>query len=390
MKNLLKPLAASTVAAMLMTACGSGHRSTTDAVTAPLDSLFTTIFPSDVEPGATILIKKNDTTVYSRAFGLAMISEDDPIPMTDSTMLNICSISKQFAAAAMLKLSEQGKISLDDAVSKYFPEFRADFFDSITVRHLLSHTSGIPDARPRTKAEWADYIRRHPDTPCENLADYKLHAQSELSVKYMEDLDSLVFEPGTAYEYQNPTFQLTELIVERVTGESFADWMTREIFEPAGMPGTVYFDPAHDDDRYGHAYAYDEFEGWTEYDYDEAYFFPSKADGAIFTTTREFYNWLKAFFGGKIVNEQSVREAITPVIATDIPGSSYGLGLFIEDTGDKPVKIYHTGDNGGFFTYEAYYPEEDIAYMIFANRSDWSREETAAKVDSIMAANKWF
>lgn len=390
MKNKLKQLAGAIFAVILLIACGTTRPNDAEAVKAPLDSLFATVFPSDSEPGAAILIMKNDSALYRRAIGLAVISEDDSIAMTDTTLLNICSISKQFAAAAMLKLAEQGRISLDDPVSRYFPEFKAGFFDSITVRHLLSHTSGIPDVRPRTKAEWADYKRRHPDTPSESLTDYKLHAQSALSVQYMEDLDSLAFAPGTSYSYENPTFQLTELIVERVTGEPFADWMKREIFEPADMPKTVYFDPADDEDRFGHAYIYDEFEEWNEHDYDEASFFPSKADGAIFTTTDEFYNWLKAFFGGKIVSQESVNQAITPIIATDIPGSYYGLGLFIEPADCKPLKIYHTGDNGGFFTYEAYYPDLDLAYMIFANRNDWSREETAAKVDSILAANRWF
>lgn len=389
MKAILKPLAVILLVAMALSACSDRRRGSAESLAAPLDSLFATVFPSDHEPGAAILIMKNDSALYSRAIGLAVIAADDSVAMTDTTLLNICSISKQFSAVAMLKLAEQGRISLDDPVSKYFPEFRAPFFDSINVRHLLSHTSGIPDVRPRTAAEWADYLRRHPDTPSESLADYKLHAQSALSVQYMEDLDSLAFAPGTAYEYQNPTFQLTELIVERVTGEPFAAWMRREIFEPAGMARTVYFDPADDDDaRFGHGYIYDELTGWTENDYDEANFFPSKADGAIFTTPGEFHNWLKALFGGKIVGPESVAQAITPMIATDIPGSSYGLGFFVEQAEGRPLKVYHTGDNGGFFTYEAYYPEADVAYMIFANRHDWSREEIAAGVDSILIAKR--
>ncbi|MBD5220250.1 MAG: beta-lactamase family protein [Bacteroidales bacterium] len=386
--NLLKQLVAIPVLAALLPACSGHHDAGIAPLCAPMDSLLTTVFPSDTEPGAVVLVMKDDSTLYSRAFGLARISEVDTVPFTDSTLTNICSISKQFAAVAMLKLAEQGKISLDDPVSKYFPEFRAAFFDSINIRHLLSHTSGLPDTRPRTLAEWEDYVRRHPDAPFAGLSDYKLHAQSQESVKYMEDLDSLVFAPGTAYEYQNPTFQLAELIVERVTGEPFTAWMKREIFEPAGMRVTVYFEPSDEaDPRFAHAYSAPE-STWVEDDYGETNFFPSKADGAIFTTPREFYSWLRAFFGGKIVGEESVRQAITPVIATDIPGSSYGLGFFLEQAQGRPLKVYHTGDNGGFFTYEAYYPEQGVAYMVFANRADWSREDTAAKIDSILIAKR--
>ena len=102
----------------------------------------------------------------------------------------------------------------------------------------MSHTSGIPDTRPRTEAEWIKYKKNH-NSIYGNVEDYKLYALSSESLRYLTDLDSLAFEPGTAYEYQNPTFQLVLPIVERVTGERFDEWMQQNIFEPAGMRGTI-------------------------------------------------------------------------------------------------------------------------------------------------------
>lgn len=358
-------------------------------VGAQLDSLFSTIFPAPDEPGAIVYVVRDGMVVYDRGFGLAKMNRPDSEAMTDSTLINICSISKQFAAMAMLKLAEQGQLSLQDPVSKFFPEFKALFFNDITIHHLLTHTSGIPDARPRTPEQWAEYVKLHPDHPFEDLADYKLHAQSVESIKYMEDLTELAFEPGTQYEYQNPTYQLTEIIIERLTGEDFATWMKREILEPAGMHNSRYFEPFDLFPNRAFAYTTNDNNEWVEYDFDEANFFPSKADGALYTSAREFYLWEKALFEGKIVSPESLALALTPVIETDIPGSSYGLGLFIERLPGKPQKIYHTGDNGGFFTYEAEFPDRNLFYLIFANRADWSREDTAAKVDAILTKAGW-
>ena len=120
-----------------------------------IDTLFSSLFRGN-EPGAYVLIAKGDSIVYSQGFGLACL--DTNTPLTDSTMMNICSVSKQFSAVALCMLAEQGKLSLDDSVKKFFPNFKADFFNHITLRHLMSHTSGLPDARPRTQEQWNKYI----------------------------------------------------------------------------------------------------------------------------------------------------------------------------------------------------------------------------------------
>ena len=142
--------------------CQSKATSEADAsvarVAAQLDSLFSAHFKAD-EPGAVVMVVRGDSVIYDKGFGMARMDTLEPI--NSSTMLNICSVSKQFSAVALCLLAEQGKLSLDDTVSKYFPEFDSEFFDDITLRHLMSHTSGIPDARPRTDAAWKKYRTKH-------------------------------------------------------------------------------------------------------------------------------------------------------------------------------------------------------------------------------------
>lgn len=390
----------------LLSCSPKGERNNYAAFTASLDSLFSRKFPAG-EPGACVLVTLHDSIIYDRGFGMAtlpghVVEQGEPI--TDETMFNICSVSKQFSAVALLKLEEQGLISLQDPVNKYFPEFKADFFKEITLAQLLSHTSGLPDSRPRTPEEWAVYTSKN-KTEFSRVEDFKRFCGVEESVRYLEQLDSLAFEPGTQYEYQNPTFQLAELLVERVTHQDFDAWMQEHIFFPAGMTNTLYYEPEKEIPNLAHGYepvGFTTLNGdrvpldnpfgywrsqdgkWQENDYGEASFFGTKADGGIYTTPLDFVKWDRALYHDKVMNALSREKAHTPRILTDIPETSYGYGFFVEERKDRPKKIYHTGDNGGFLIFEGRFPDLDVFYLIFANRPDWEREATVEKVDNII------
>ena len=366
----------------ILTILGCGGRNT---VSKDLDSLFSGIFP-DNAPGAAVLVIKDGKTVFDKGYGLARLDTGEKV--TDSTFFNICSVSKQFSSVALMLLSERGLLSLDDPVSKYFPEFEAEFFQRITLRHLLSHTSGIPDSRPRTQKQWEEYITKNP-TEFSTVQDFDKLCEEEESCRYMVHLDSLAFEPGTAYEYQNPTFQLMLMIVEKVTGEDFDSWMRKNVFEPAGMERSVYFEPDREIPSMAHGYILDENGEWVEHDYGEANFFGTKADGGLYCSPLEFAAWDHALYHDKVMSPQSRKEVHTPRIATDIPDTDYGYGWFIEHRHDRPEKIYHTGDNGGFLIFEGRFPGKDLFYLIFATHPEWDREETVEKVDSIFEKNGW-
>lgn len=404
MKKILLLLAA---ILMIMTSCQQSVQKETYAeMTSALDTLFSSRFAPN-EPGACVIVTLHDSIIYDHSFGMALMAgheSEHGTPITDETMFNICSVSKQFSAIALLKLEEQGKISLQDPVKKYFPEFQADFFGEITLAHLLSHTSGLPDDRPRTAEEWAKYTSMYP-TQFTKVEDFKRFCEVKESVRYMEKLDYLKFKPGSQYEYQNPTFQLAELIIEQVTGQDFETWMKENIFMPAGMENTLYFTPDKQIRNMAHGYEPVGFttlngdqvptdnpnnywrsadQKWEENDYGEASFYGTKADGGIYTTPLDFLRWDRALYHDTLLGRSFRQKAHTSYIETDIPETGYGYGFFIEERESRPKKIYHTGDNGGFLIFEGRIPELDIFYLIFANRPDWLREETVEEVDQIL------
>lgn len=356
----------------------------TEGASAALDSMLSRMFPADA-PGAVAAVSLNDSIIYLRPFGLADM--DSLRPVQSDTRFNICSISKQFSAIALLKLQEQGLLSLDEPVNRVFPEFQAPFYGQITLRHLMSHTSGLPDIRPRTPEEWEAYKVDSAQARYADVEDYMLHSSEPDALDMFRQVQAPVFTPGTAYEYQNPTFQLVYYIVERLTGTPFEQWMAENIFTPAGMTRTGYFSPTRPMTDAAHGYELRDTL-WKECDYGEAPFFPTAADGGLYTTATDFLCWQKALYGDDIVSATSREQAHTPLIATDIPHTGYGLGFFIEDLPGRPRKIYHTGDNGGFFAYACAIPSQKVSYLIFATHQGWDRLATASRIDSILQEHR--
>ena len=367
----LKNILLTFICLCVMISCSTKQVQTPDQKAfAQLDSLFEQLYPAN-EPGAAALILKGDSVVYNKGFGIANMETKEPV--TGKTFFCIASVSKQFSAVALMMLHEEGKLSLDDNVSTFFPQFKAPFFKTITLRHLLSHTSGIPDTRPR------------------NDRNFVLTATDEASYAYMENLDMLNFEPGTNYEYMNPTFQLMYTIIEKASGMQFDDFMRTRIFDVAGMAESTYFEDGKDIPHFSHGYRPNRNgEGFQKYDYGEASFFATKADGGLYTSVEEFAQWEKALRGNLLISKEMSEEAWSNKIAIrDTSYTGYGYGWFIEEKPELPKKVYHTGNNGGFQIYAGRYPDKEILYLIFATRDDKNREAIVEKVDEIMKAAGW-
>ena len=345
-----------------------------------LDALLAPVFPSD-EPGAAVLVWRGGEVLYERYFGLASLP--DGAPVDADTRFNIASVSKQFTAVAVLQLVADGKVALDAPVVRYFPEYTDSLWQKVELRHLLSHSSGIPDER--------GYLSR----------ESKVHGDEALATEYFRWLDHLHFEPGTAYEYINPTFVLLGQLVERVSGQSFTAYMQEHVFAPSGMTQTAYI--GEESPRAAHAYEYEREEGeseesgadrpggphvWYEYDYGEETFFGTRPDGGLYTTPRDFVKWEEALPG--LLPENLLLQAWTP--QTEVsgspwsdyqnrPGTWYGYGWFVE-----PEKgcIYHTGDNGGFKILAARYPASGTLVLVFAARADWDRYALKTRIEDIL------
>lgn len=349
----------------------NGAKSDSDKIALnSVDSLFKSIYP-ETEPGAAVLILKGDSIIFDKGYGLSDIESGSKID--GNTFFNLASVSKQFSAVGIMMLAEEGKLSLDDNLKKWFPDFKASFFERITLRHILSHSSGIPDSRDRND--------RH----------FVLTATDTLSYSYIANLDSLNFDPGTSYEYMNPTFQLMYTIIEKASGEKFDAFMKSKIFDPSGMLETTYFEADKFIPRMSHGYIPDSSaKSFREYDYGEETFFATKADGGIYTSTHEFVNWEKALRKNLLISEKSKMEAHSPKTIIDSElGEYYGYGWFILQREGYPVKVYHTGDNGGFQIFAGRYPDKQILYLVFSNRNDKDREGNVKKIDEIFKKAGW-
>ncbi len=371
MKNRLHPFAAVwnvffvvvTAVVLMLSACS---KPMTSVETVQLDSLCRQLFPAN-EAGAAVLVMRGDSTLFDRGYGLANLKTKTPID--GNTFFNIASVSKQFTAVAMMQLSEQGRLSLNDAVAQHC-SFPQSFWKEVRLRHLLAHSSGVPDER--------GYLSRQE----------KIFGTDSLAVAYLPHVQALHFTPGTDYEYINPTFVLAGMIVEQVRGEPFSDYMQRHIFAPANMEAYYFADDTTIIPRMAHAYVNGE-----EYDYGEETFFATRADGGLYTSTHDFARWEKALRNGILLSDSTLNKAWTP--QTQVSGSTwcdyqnrpntwYGLGWFIEPRTDSTkTVIYHTGDNGGFQILAARYPEDTALVLVFANRNDWNRYQLMQQIEKI-------
>lgn len=386
-------ITASLLMAALMISCGRKNNGDKVAVAMQeIDSLFTAHYsvngekdPVFTNPGGAVLIMKGDSILFDKGYGIA--NYDDSLKIDGNTFFNIASCSKQFSAVAIMKLDDEKLIDVHKSiydvsplVNPYLPPKKAPFKD-ITVVNLMSHSSGIPDKRPRDNREFV------------------LKATDMQSIEYMKNLDSLNFAPGSQYEYINPTFQLLYLFIEKLTGKPFETFMHDNIFMPAGMDSTLYFEADRTIPNMAHGYVTDTPDAkeadkkFHEYDYGEESFFATKADGGIYTSTHQFVKWIKAMRDDKVISARMKSQAWSPV--TKITGSKYcsyqnrpntyyGYGWFIEQQPNFPLKVYHTGDNGGFQIYEAFFPDANLTVLVFENRNDFDRWDTVTKLDNIL------
>lgn len=362
------------------------------AVSAPLDSVMASLFTSDDEPGGILIVIKNDSLVYRRAIGLADLQTREHIGM--NTRFNGASISKIFAATALLRLEETGKIELDDSLSKYFPELGNDFFGQITIRNILTHSSGLPDLRPIHPDEWKKYTKDNTSV-FGSSEDYRLFGTENEHMKCFRRIKELEFETGSHYRKDDPAYVLVAPLIEKVTGVFFDKWMQDNIFTPANVEGMCYYNPGEQLPKVAHGYriaapnthtkAFISKDGkWEEFDYGEAPFFISKADKGVNLTATEFINWKRAYYNHKVISEQSFKTIFYPYIVTDIPYVSFGLGCaFRQEPGD-PVSEYHMAQNGGYTALDCSWPDKRLHYALLSNRNDWDYVSVAASIRAIL------
>ena len=315
-----------------------------------IDAVFSESFSSD-GPGGAVLIMKGKKIVFEKGYGLADINTSEKI--TPQTLFNTGSISKTFVSNVILDLAREGKLSLNDSLVKYFSDFKNPAIaQKVRIHHLLTHTSGLPDNR-RTFLDSVFLLTAKDE---ENFAPIKLN-------------DSLLFEPGSRYEYSNPAFNALALIIEKVTGRKWQDVVKEKIFTPANMKTSVITDGPYPTTGVSHAYLKTK-EGYIEKDYGEEPTFAAAGNGGVWSSVEELANYELAirdasFLSKEIIDDSRVIKEY-PTWNSD-SHAFIGYSWFIGQTPEGYKMIYHTGTQGGFYGDFVSIPEKDITYIMLCN-----------------------
>ncbi len=317
-------------------------------------------------PSASIAVVQHGKLVYSHAYGNARLATSSvpAVPATPDMRYSIGSISKQFTAAAILMLQEQGKLSIDDPVGKYISGLTRG--DDVTIREILSHTSGYQDYWPE------DYVMTpmlQPET-----------AQQILDTWAKKPLD---FDPGTQWQYSNTNYVIAGRIVEIVSGQPLFDFLTQHIFRPLGMTSVWNSDasqlmPPDAAAYYRHALgplrpAPKEGPGWMF------------AAGELAMTAHDLALWDQSLLAQSILSSESYKQMFTEVKLKDGKGTEYGLGVEVRDR-DGHRSIEHTGEVSGFVSDNEVLVDDGAAVVVLTNQDAVSAASTIANLAAPLVA----
>jgi CubicO group peptidase (beta-lactamase class C family) len=372
LKMYLKPAHLLALALAVSTVPASSQVSPTQ-----IDAIFTPL-KSATAPAAAVLVVSNGNPVFSRGYGVTDLRTHHPIDA--KTNFRLASFTKQFTAASIMLLAHDGKLHYDDHLTDIFPEFPA-YGKQITVRNLLNHTSGLPD--------YEDLLmKQYPNTPEEKVPQI-LDAGV---LKLLEQQTSGKFAPGSKWEYSNSGYAVLAMIVEKVSGKTFGQFLQQRIFAPLKMKNTLAYEKGKNQVPH-RAYGHSKNDGvWRETDQS-----PTSAvlgDGGIYSSLDDLAKWDRALREHTLLSEAEMRPALTPVQPTDGPprfadgpALSYGFGWFLDPyQGHK--RMSHDGDTIGFRTTIQRFPDDNLTVVVLANRADINPEELALKVADLYLGTK--
>lgn len=290
-------------------------------------------------PGVTVDLAQNGNTIYAQGYGYSDVSTKQAAKPTD--IFEIASITKQFTAAIIMKLQEQGKLHVDDSMSTYLPQY--GFPSAITLRMLLTHTSGL-----------ANY------TSFSQFPDWSANGVPEATVLTAVSQAPLQFTPGTAYSYSNSNYFALGGIIEVVTGQSYESNLDQDIFQPLGLQNTYYELPPAALAATGYDNSSGPLEPVTPWTRSSAF-----AAGAMSANVYDLVTWENALMHGQAVSPASFKEMTTSDGFVS-NGQSYGFGLVLQTYNGHPV-MWHNGGIAGFLTQELVFLDSGVTLAEFAN-----------------------
>lgn len=294
-------------------------------------------------PGMSVLVARDGEVVFEQAIGLANL--DDRRPVTSATKFRIGSVTKQFTAAAILTLIEDGKLQLDDPLSRFLPDFPRG--DEVTIDQLLAHTSGIPS---------------YTDDPAFMQSVTEPTTEEDLIASFAGK--EFTFEPGSQYQYNNSGYFLLGHLVRRITGKPLAEYWQERFFTPLEMSDTGVHEPGLGLEDEARGYAFNGEGAGLALDWHMS---RAGGAGAIYSTARDLFRWNEAVFGGKVLSDDSLAQALT-VSSQSAGEANYGYGWSVDEHRGLR-RVSHGGGLQGFLSYLVRYPDQRTTIVVLHNAS---------------------
>ncbi len=347
--------------------CGRKEQ-TADPLPHQLDSVFT----AHPDFAGVVLVADQGVPVYHKAFGLR--DREAGKANDTTTLFELASVSKQFTAMIIMMLKEEGKLNYEDPLAKYIPELP---YPGITIRHLLTHTSGLPDYQAIMDEHW----------------DKTKVAGNDQIIRYLIAYHPAKrFEPGAKYEYSNTGYVLLASIAEAASGKDFIALCRERIFAPMKMVSTdirtLEEKAAVENFAKGYVFVPDKKR------YISADSFPSsnyivwlgnrKGPGRISSTSADLLKWDRALYGSSLVKPETLAEAFTPQRLNNDSLSNYGFGWDIDQHKSLGKKIWHTGSNPGYATRIVRFIDANKTYIVLSNNAYPKIKELDSALDSLL------
>ncbi|MGH1516905.1 serine hydrolase domain-containing protein [Chryseobacterium sp. JK1] len=323
--------------------------------TKTLDSLFTTLHNQKKFNG-NVLVADKGQPIFEKSYGLA--DEKTGRKLDVKSTFELASVSKQFTAAGIVLLQKAGKLNYDDKISKYIPEL--SFYDKITVRNLLNHTSGLPDYMELLEKNWDKTQFATNDDIIREFAKYK---------------PTLEFEPNQQFEYSNTGYALLASIIERVSKKNFGEFLSQNIFKPLGMDHTLIYRSryqpmtianyalGYEADQSGDKFLPDS-KGKEYYSY---YLDGIVGDGMVNSTLEDLLKWDRALYTDKLVNENDKKLIFNGITTANGKETNYGFGWLIKDKTPYGKIVNHSGGWAGYSTFIERHIDNDKTFIILQN-----------------------
>lgn len=337
----------------------SAGKTSTKSLAKEIDAFLVKTYPAN-EPGAAVLAVKDGQVILRKGYGMANLELG--IPMKPGMVFRVGSITKQFTATGIMMLAEEGKLSIEDEITKFLPDFPTHGH-KITVHHLLTHTSGI---RSYTgMPDWYPLMRK----------DMKV--QELIDIFKNQPMD---FTPGERFLYNNSGYFLLGAVIEKVSGKTYEEFIDEKIFKPLGMKNSYY--GSHSRIIPNRASGYEK-EGKHFQNADYLSMTQPYAAGSLLSTVDDLYRWNQAVEAGKVISEESLKRMFTPTKLNNGKTQDYGYGWSLGTLFGEKL-IAHGGGINGFVTYAVRVPEKNVFVTVLTNFPQ--RQPTASYVGQWITA----